>query len=67
MAKIRQLVARKGDGSHDFKFTSAALESFHHVSPPWRARYLACGAMHFNGPDERDHAVVARARKVLDF
>ncbi len=67
VAKIRQLVARKGDGSHDFKFTSAALESFHHVSPPWRARYLACGAMHFNGPDERDHAVVARARKVLDF
>jgi hypothetical protein len=63
---IRRLVALKGDGAHDFKFTSAALESFQHVSEAWRGRYLACGAMHFVGPDQRDNAVVARTREALD-
>ena len=63
--RIRELVALKGNGTHDFKFTSAALESFNHLSEAWRARYLACGAMHFSGPDERDHAVVQRTRTAL--
>jgi hypothetical protein len=63
--RIRQLIAVKGNGAHDFKFTSAALESFQHVSQSWRGRYLACGAMHFIGPDERDNAVVRRTRMAL--
>jgi len=63
---IRRLVALKGDGAHDFKFTSAALESFQHVSEAWRGRYLACGAMHFGGLDQRDNAVVARTRAALE-
>ena len=63
--RIRELVAAKGDGAHDFKFTSAALESFQYVSEAWRSRYLACGAMHFAGPDQRDNAVVVRARAAL--
>ena len=62
---IRRLVAVKGDGTHDFKFTSAALESFRHVSTAWRGRYLACGAMHFCGPHQRENAVVARTRAAL--
>lgn len=64
--RIRELVAMKGNGTHDFKFTSAALESFKYVSEPWRARYLACGAMHFTGPHEQDNAIVQRTRRAMD-
>jgi hypothetical protein len=63
--RIQRLVAVKGDGAHDFKFTSAALESFQHVSEEWRGRYLASGAMHFSGPNQRDNAVVGRTRAAL--
>lgn len=63
--EIRRLVALKGNGAHDFKFTSAALESFRYVSEAWRGRYLACGAMHFCGPNQRDNAVVGRTRAAL--
>jgi hypothetical protein len=66
LQKLRQLVARKGDGAHDFKFTSAALEGFTHVSRPWRGRFFACGAMHFNGPGEPDNGVVAQAQRALN-
>jgi hypothetical protein len=61
LQQLFELVAHKGNGAHDFKFTSAALECFGHVTEPWRARYLACGAMHFCGPDERDNDVVRGA------
>ena len=63
--EIRRLVAFKGDGVHDFKFTSAALESFQYISEAWRGRYLACGAMHFSGPEQPDNAIVARAQSAL--
>jgi hypothetical protein len=63
--KLRELVAVKGNGAHDFKFTSAALEGFGHVSKEWRDRFLACGGMHFNSPDERDNAVVQKVRTAL--
>jgi len=35
------------------------------VSEAWRGRYLACGAMHFAGPDQRNNAVIVRARAAL--
>jgi len=59
------LVAVKGNGTHDFKFTSAALESFKYVSEAWRLRYLACGAMHFSGPAEQDNAIAKRTQTAL--
>ena len=63
--RIRKLAAFKSNDAHDFKYTSAALESFQHVSPAWRARYLTCGAMHFGGPDQRDNPIVGRTRAAL--
>jgi hypothetical protein len=63
--RIRKLVSVKGNGTHDFKFTSAALESSKYVSPAWRGLYLACGAMHFSSPDDRDNDVVQRTRSAL--
>ncbi|NLX95706.1 MAG: hypothetical protein GXY83_05980 [Rhodopirellula sp.] len=65
LSRIRQLLAYKAGGVHDYKFTSAALEDFQHVSKPWRNRYLACGAMHFRGSDGSDNSIVRRTRQAL--
>src|SRR5262249_38212081 len=43
----RLLVFFKGNDSHDYKFSSALLEDFAHVSPEWRGRLLAAGMMNF--------------------
>ena len=43
----RQLVFVKGRNSHDYKFSSAVLEDYYHVSPPWRDRYLAASSLQF--------------------
>ncbi|MBM4090292.1 MAG: hypothetical protein FJ276_12845 [Planctomycetes bacterium] len=65
VARIQQLISQKGNSSHDFKFASAAIEGFRHVSDGWRGHCLAAGAMHFRGLDERDSAIVARTRAAL--
>jgi len=41
MHAVRKLVFLKGTDAHDYKFSSAVLEDFHHLSPEWRNRYLA--------------------------
>jgi len=64
-AETRRLLFLKGDGVHDYKFTSAALEDFGHVSPAWRGRYLAAAAMHLAGPHQRDNPLVTRTRGAL--
>ena len=35
------LIFLKGRDSHDYKFSSAVLEDYYHVSPEWRNRFLA--------------------------
>ncbi len=62
--RLYELVACKGNDAHDFKFASAALECFDYISPEYRNRYLACGAMHFCGSDQQDNDVVQRVRTV---
>ena len=37
----RVLIFLKGSNSHDYKFSSAVLEDYTNVSPPWRDRFLA--------------------------
>ena len=37
----RVLVFLKGNDAHDYKFSSAVLEDYYHVSPEWRDMYLA--------------------------
>ena len=37
----RVLVFLKGNDAHDYKFSSAVLEDYYHVSPEWRNKYLA--------------------------
>ncbi|MCH8314822.1 MAG: hypothetical protein IIA64_02510, partial [Planctomycetes bacterium] len=61
----RVLVFLKGSGSHDYKFSSAVLEDYYQVSPPWRNRYLASGVFNLRGSGGRDNALVARTRAAL--
>jgi hypothetical protein len=61
----RLMVFFKGDNSHDYKFSSAVLEDYRHVSPAWRDRYLAANVFKLRGSGGRDNPLVARTRAAL--
>jgi hypothetical protein len=61
----RQLVFLKGRDSHDYKFSSAVLEDYYHLSPPCRDRYLAASCFNFCGSDEPENDLVKRTRAAL--
>jgi hypothetical protein len=61
----RVLVFRKGDDSHDYKFSSAVLEDYRRVSPQWRNRYLASSVFKLQGAAQADNGVVERTRAAL--
>ena len=60
MAAARRLVFTKGNDSHDYKFSSAALEDFYHVSPALRPYYLASSMFHLRGAGDRDNNLISR-------
>jgi hypothetical protein len=66
MDAARLLVFFKGNDSHDYKFSSALLEDYAHVSPGWRSRFLAAGMMNFKGSGAKDIPLVARTRAALN-
>ena len=61
----RRLIFLKGDNAHDYKFSSAVLEDYAHVSPRWRNRFLASGLFYLPGADAKDNALVGRVRAAL--
>ena len=61
----RRLVFLKGNDAHDYKFSSAVLEDYYHVSPAWRERYLAASLLLLPRSAERDNALVKRTRAAL--
>lgn len=65
MTAARRLVFLKGRDSHDYKFSSAALEDYYHASPTWRARYLATSMFNLRGAGDRDNDLVKRTRAAL--
>lgn len=65
MDAARVLVFLKGNDAHDYKFSSALLEDYRHISPGWRDRFLAAGVFHLRGSTAPDNALVARARAAL--
>jgi hypothetical protein len=65
MAAGRLLVFFKGSDSHDYKFSSALLEDYDHVSPEWRGRFLAAGMMQFRGSGAKELPLVQRVRAAL--
>jgi hypothetical protein len=65
MLAARRLVFNKGTDSHDYKFSSAALEDYYHTTPHWRARYLATSMFNLRGSGDRDNSLIGRARALL--
>ncbi|HJZ93991.1 MAG TPA: hypothetical protein VKE40_24160, partial [Gemmataceae bacterium] len=61
----RRLIFRKGTDSHDYKFSSAVLEDYAHVSPSWRNRFLAASVFWLKGSGDKDSALVERTRAAL--
>ena len=59
------LVFLKGKDSHDYKFSSAVLEDYYHVSPAWRDRYLAASVFNLRGSQTADTPLAERTRAAL--
>jgi hypothetical protein len=65
LAGARRLIFNKGRDSHDYKFSSAALEDFYHATPAWRDRFLAASTFWLKGSRDADNDLVRRARAAL--
>jgi hypothetical protein len=65
MTAARRLIFNKGRDSHDYKFSSAALEDFWHATPAWRNRYLAMSMFNLHGSGDQDNDLIRRARGAL--
>ena len=63
IAAVRRQIFLKGSDAHHYKFSSAVLEDFYHVSPEWRTRLLACSTQYL--PSGRDNPLVDRVRQAL--
>lgn len=61
----RVLVYLKSDDAHDYKFSSAVLEDFGHVSSEWRDTFLALSVYHLQGSGRADTGLVERTRAAL--
>ncbi len=61
----RRLVFLKGHDSHDYKFSSAVLEDYYHLSPQVRDFYLSSAVFHLKGTNDRDNQLVQRTRSAL--
>jgi hypothetical protein len=65
MAMARRLIFAKGNNAHDYKFSSAALEDYAHVSPTWRPRFLAACMVQLRGSGEADNKLIEQTRAAL--
>jgi hypothetical protein len=65
LVAARRLIFTKGRDSHDYKFSSAVLEDFFHVTPRWRNLFLASGLFWLRGAGEPDNDLSGRARAAL--
>ncbi|HWG46253.1 MAG TPA: hypothetical protein VN688_26060 [Gemmataceae bacterium] len=60
-----RLIFTKGRDSHDYKFSSAALEDYYHVTAPWRARYAASSMFNLKGTGDADNNLIRRTQAAL--
>lgn len=61
----RVLIFLKGRDAHDYKFSSAVLEDYQHISPAWRNQYLAASVFNLRGSGSADSELVKRTRAAL--
>ena len=65
MDAARRLLFQKGNNAHDYKFSSAILEDYQHVSPAWRGRFLSASMYMLRGTGDGDNELVKRVRAAL--
>ena len=65
MTAARRLLFLKGNNSHDYKFSSAALEDYCYISPELRNHYLAGSMFNLRGSADNDNPLAARTRAAL--
>ena len=61
----RRLIFLKGTNSHDYKYSSAVLEDYQHVSEPLRPRFLAAASFLLLGSKAPDSELPKRIRAAL--
>lgn len=64
-AMAQRLVYMKGTDAHDYKFSSAVLEDFSHLSPAIRHRFLAASVFWLKGSAGPDSSLVQRTRNAF--
>jgi hypothetical protein len=62
----RRLIFLKGTNAHDYKYSSAILEDFNAMQPPWRDRYLAASTFYLKSSADPDNQLVKRVRSALN-
>ena len=65
IAAAQRLIYLKGTDSHDYKFSSAVFEDYHHLSTDLRDRFLASSVFWLKGSGAHDNPLVARTREAL--
>ncbi len=63
--EARRLLFLKGTDSHDYKFSSAVLEDYYHLSQKWRDRYLAAAVFNLRGSGSGDNDLVKRVQSAI--
>ena len=61
----RHLIFLKGNDAHDYKYSSAVLEDYGHVSPAWRDRYLAAALFKMRNENEQTTSLIHRIQEAL--
>jgi hypothetical protein len=61
----RRLVFLKGRDAHDYKYSSAVLEDYAHVSPAWQHKFLALSVFNLKGAADRDSPLAEQTRSAL--
>lgn len=63
--QARRLIFLHGNDSHDYKFSSAVLEDYYHISPEWRNAFLATAMFRLRGSGQQLNPIVERTRNAL--
>jgi len=63
--EAQRLIYLKGNGTHDYKFSSAVFEDYYNITGGMRDRFLAASVYWLQGSKKEDTNLVARTRAAL--
>lgn len=65
MGSARRLLFVKGRDAHDYKFASAVLEDYGHISREWRDQFLSLSVFNLKGSGHADSGLVERTKSAF--